>query len=129
MINDSYSKYLSSITKYSSKWLSITRHRPHFISDITNKLLRVFFVNCRSLRNKLVEFEILLSSIEFDVLCFVETFSFITDSNTILLFNCNYYTLFREFSHVGRGGGVAIFVRNDLFPKRINLVQIVNIFR
>ena len=29
--------------------------------------------------------------------------------------------MFREYSHVGRGGGVAIFVRNYLFPMRINL--------
>ena len=52
-----------------------------------------------------------------------QTFCYISDSGAILFSNCNYYTIFREDRHVGRGGKVAIFIRNDIFLMRINIVS------
>ncbi len=65
----------------------------------------------QSIRNKLHELEVLLSSHNLDVLTFTETFLTSLDPDSLLLSGSRDYSVFRCDRTNGRGGGVALFCR------------------
>ena len=81
---------------------------------------KIYYANARSLRNKMQSLEAILSSAEFCMLLFVETFLARADTSAKCLVGSNeLYTLFRCDRNDRTGGGVAIFCRHDLNPAQI----------
>jgi ribonuclease HI len=81
--------------------------------------LNIITWNSRSLNNKLFEFKRYIYSRKPQVVCLQETWL----SEPYLPSFINYKTYFRN--RVGRGGGLAILVRNDLISDKIDLQDYV----
>lgn len=93
-------------------------------SEIRTQLgLRVYHLNVRSIRNKLDELNLLLHTLNFpEVFCVSETWCSAEEIRSIKLYN---YMLCDSFCRCSmKGGGVAIFVRQDIhvMPKKCNVV-------
>jgi exonuclease III len=73
--------------------------------------LNISHINCRSLFPKLEEISYIIYCAKVDILCLTETWldESICDNDIMI----DGYTLFRK-DREGRGGGVAIYVRNDV---------------
>lgn len=80
--------------------------------DLTGSGLGIIHMNCQSLFPKLGELELLMHDIQPDILCLTETW--LNDSIPDDLLNFQNYTIFRlDRLSAGRGGGVAIYIRNS----------------
>ena len=79
------------------------------------KNLRCFYLNARSLTNKLDFFNLeIIENNNFPDIIFV-TETWLDESFSNSLFECkNSYQIFRKDRTCGRGGGVAIFVKNEI---------------
>ena len=87
---------------------------------MNNRNLRVITWNCRSIYNKLFEFKRYIYTRKPDVICLQETW--IREPYTPSFINYQGFLKNRN----GRGGGIAIYVRNQLVVDEIILQQAVN---
>ncbi len=81
--------------------------------------VQCYLANAQSLRNKLPDLHYMLSSLQFQVLAFTETFLSEQDPDSLLLSEASRdYCLFRTDRSCsrGRGGGVALFCLQRLNP-------------
>ena len=84
----------------------------------------MYYANARSLRNKTIALEMLLSHANYDVLSIVETYLSDSDSSAKCLVGSNgTYDLFRCDRDNRKGGGVAIFCKRVLNPVRLNFPE------
>ena len=97
---------------------------PDPINSNKCKLLKFFYSNCRSICNKLPDLNILLSSLEYDVLIFSETWLNQNVPNSLLLNNCD-YSIHRADRLTKVGGGVCViykkFLKTCIIPVDIDL--------
>ena len=75
--------------------------------------IRVYYVNIRSIRNKIPELRNLIKSSDYDVYCFCETW--LESDNSDLLSNLGFKTFRRDRG--SRGGGLIILAKNEIFSK------------
>lgn len=86
------------------------------VGNGADRLLSIYYQNVRGLRTKIVQLRLLLSSCDYDVLIFTETWLRADIESSEISTD---YTLFRcdrneRTSHHSRGGGVLIAVKNRL---------------
>ena len=79
--------------------------------NIKNNNLNIYYDNARSIRNKMIFLEFLLSSNKYDIICLVD------DRDSLYLIGGKNYILFRYDKLIHRGG-VAIFFKSSLCPVR-----------
>ncbi len=78
--------------------------------------MKCYLANVQSIRNKLPELHLLLSSLEFDVLAFTETFLSSYEPDSLLLAGASNYALYRCDRSTGHGGGVALCCQRRTCP-------------
>ena len=84
----------------------------------------MYYANARSLRNKTIVLEMLLSHANYDVLPIVETYLSESDTSAkCLVGSGGRYDLFRYDRDNRKGGGVAIFCKRVLNPVRLNFPE------
>lgn len=100
----------------------------HFGSKVVNTSLSLLHLNARSLNSKFCEFERLLSglNVHFDVIAISETWF---DKYTNLpSFALDGYTLYQSARANKQGGGVALYVSNNLRCQSVVISTVDNIF-
>jgi len=99
--------------------------------ESTINLADCYLINARSIGSKLTDLDCFLSTNKPSILCLTETW---LDSGTPdnVLVSQNEYSVFRKDRSVGKGGGVSILVRSDIFtavsvevPDRFSHLEIV----
>jgi len=87
----------------------------------SNHLLRCFYFNARSLKNKLAELHLLLHDGIYDIIAVSE--SWLDDTvNDSLLLDGSFYSVFRcDRQNNHAGGGTCIFVKSSLKFKEVSL--------
>ncbi len=84
--------------------------------------VQCYLANAQSVRNKLTDLQYLLSSLQYDVIAFTETFLSGQDPDSLLLSGVGSdYHLFRSDRACGRGGGVALFCRHRINPVSVSV--------
>lgn len=78
------------------------------------KGLTISHINAQSLNNKLDEFRIVFEKSNIDIVCVSETWLLSSTPNSLVCLDG--YNLYRN-DRVGNGGGVAIFIRNNISCK------------
>ena len=80
----------------------------------------MYFANARSIRNKSIAVALLLNAIDYDIVCFVETYLTTEDTSAKYLAGCgDVYDLFRCDRTSRAGGGVAVYSKRCLNPVRL----------
>ena len=103
---------------------SILRVGPTGDHVFTNQHCMLYYANARSLRNKTIALEMLLSHANYDVLSIVETYLSNSDTSAKCLVGSEgRYDLFRYDRDNRKGGGVAIFCERVLNPVRLNFPE------
>ena len=84
----------------------------------------MYYANARSLRNKTIALEMLLSYANYDVLSIAETYLSDSDSSANCLVGSEgTYDMFRCDRDNRKGGGVTIFCKRVLNPVRLNFPE------
>ena len=103
-------------SNYSGDDIKFTNHRTNFIRNIQDKespykqcTLKIVNVNCRSIKNKIAEFEHLSKTTDADIILGTE--SWLTDDIKNSEVFSNNYKIYRRDRNIRIGGGVFIAVK------------------
>jgi hypothetical protein len=85
--------------------------------------LSIFYINIQSIRNKLMEIDVLLatSTIKYDLLCFSEHWITNTEMESLSIKGYKLISYFCRKTHTH--GGVAVFACLNLECKKVELVK------
>ena len=89
-------------------------------NDKKNNNIKFFYANCRSIRNKKDELFGLISQENPEIIGLTETWVQCEKNDFISEYNIKGYSLFHKDRKSKKGGGVMLYIKNDLKPLQIN---------
>ena len=93
----------------------------------TQNILKILYVNARSLRNKFEDMEEVVFSENYDVIGITETWLNLENRDFLAEYKLPGYTIFEKSRTDKKGGGTLLYVKEHLKPVQLTKPQIPNV--